>query len=460
MAEGKVDLLVLGGGPAGVAAAIRARQLGATVLLVEKDEIGGICMNKGCIPTRCLMEAAKLRWWLKRRGEIGLRVENLELEWEKLMARKEDTVKYLRMGTESVLRSNGVETVRGKGTFSSPKEVEVNGKTYRATNFIVASGSRWVESPVGSSCASRVVTTDWLLNLKEVPDSVVVLGSGPVELEAAQYLTFLGSKVTILEASDRIMPQEDREMSRRMASILRDQELNIITGAKLLDVEEQENGLWISYQGKRGQEKLSCSFFLHAMRKPALEDLSLEKVGLGKKDGEIQVDSYLSTPLSNIFIAGDAAGKPFYSHRASAMGILAAENALGEKKEFNPEKVPRTYYTYPQYASVGMSEAEAKERGYQVTTVTIPYSTNPMAMVSLETEGGVKIVSERKYGEVLGVHILGVNATELISEALLAMDLEATVEELARVVKPHPTFSETLAEAAREVMGKAIYLVR
>jgi len=460
MVEDKTDLLVLGGGPAGVAASIRARQLGAKVLLVEKEDIGGVCMNRGCIPTKCLMEVAWLHWWLKNRTELGLRVKDLEMDWGSLMARKEETVRFLRMGTESVLRSNGVQVIRGKGLFCSSEEIVVEGRRFAARRFIVACGARWEEEPFGSSFNGRIVNTDWLLNLTEVPDSVAVLGSGPVELEAAQYLRFLGSKVTILEPSSRIMPQEDREIARRMSSILKEQGVEIIVGARPLNVEEEGEGLTILYETKTGPSKVSCSFFLHAKRRPALEDLALDKAGLGKTDQTLHLDPYLATTLSHIFFAGDGAGEPFYSHRATAMGILAAENALGGRRPFQSERVPRTYYTFPQLASVGMTESQAKERGYEVITVTIPYGTNAAAMIGLETEGALKIVSEKRYGEVLGVHILGANATELISEALLAMELEATVDELAQVVRPHPTFSETLTEAAREVMGKAIYLLR
>ncbi len=460
MVEDKTDLLVLGGGPAGVAASIRARQLGAKVLLVEKEDIGGVCMNRGCIPTKCLMEAAWLRWWLKNRTEMGLRVRDVELDWGKLMARKEETVRFLRMGTESVLKSNGIQVIKGKGLFCSPEEVVVEGRRFAARRFIVACGARWDEGPFGSSFNGKIVNTDWLLNLTEVPASVAVLGSGPVELEAAQYLRFLGSKVTVLEPSGRIMPQEDREMARRMSSILKEQGVEIIVGASPLNVEEDGEGLSILYEAKTGPKKISCSFFLHAKRRPALEDLALDKAGLGKTDQTIHLDPYLATTLSHIFFAGDGAGEPFYSHRATAMGILAAENALGDRRPFQSEKVPRTYYTFPQLASVGMTESQAKERGYEVVSVTIPYATNAAAMIRMETEGALKIVSERRYGEVLGVHILGANATELISESLLAMELEATVEELAQVVRPHPTFSETLTEVAREVMGKAIYLLR
>jgi len=460
MVEDKRDLLVLGGGPAGVAASIRARQLGAKVLLVEKDDIGGVCMNRGCVPTKCLMEVAWLRWWLKTKTEMGLTVRDVEMDWERLMARKEETVRFLRMGTESVLKSNGVEVIRGKGLFSSPEEVVVGERRFAARRFIVACGARWDEEPFGSSFSGRIVNTDWLLNLTEVPDSVTVLGSGPVELEAAQYLRFLGSEVTILEPSSRIMPLEDREMARRMSSILKEQGVEIIVGATPMNVEEDGEGLTISYETKTGPKEVSCSFLLHARRRPALEDLALDKAGLDKTDKAIHLDPYLATTLSHIFFAGDGAGEPFYSHRATAMGILAAENALGARRPFQSERVPRTYYTFPQLASVGMTESQAKERGYEVISVTIPYATNASAMIRLETEGALKIVSERRYGEVLGVHILGANATELISEALLAMELEATVEELAQVVRPHPSFSETLTEVAREVMGEAIYLLR
>lgn len=459
MGELVTELLIIGGGAAGVAAAIRARQLGAQVILVEKDRIGGTCMHRGCIPTRCLMEAAHLLWRTKRLDQMGIEIEGARLNWDRLMSRKEDLVRTLEMGTEGVLKAKGVQVIRGIASFASPDVISVGPDTVKARSIILATGSTWEELSIPGGALPGVVTTDWLLNMRTPPPSVTIFGSGPVELEASQYLRFLGSAVTILEPSSRIMPQEEREMARRMASILKEQGVSIVTQAFLLCLEEGPEGLRAICEVKGKERVFESTVFLHTMRRPALEGLELQRAGLREGKGALETDDHLRTFSPNILAAGDVTGRPFYSHRASHMGLLASENALGIARAFEATKVPRVYYTVPQYASVGLTEAQAKEAGWDVISATIPYSINAKAMITMDVEGAVKIVSDKKYGEVLGVHILGPQATELISEGTLAMELEATVGELAEIVRSHPTLSESMAEAARECLGRALYLI-
>lgn len=460
MAQDRKDLIVLGGGAAGVAASVRARQLGASVALVEKEHLGGVCMNKGCIPTKCLMEVARLYHLLRKQTPAGVRIGQVELDWDEIMARKQDLVGYLRMGTEGVLKSNGVEILRGEARFHDSKAIEVEGRLLEAQGFVVATGSRWKPPAVEGMETEGVITTDELLELKAVPDSAVVLGRGPVELEAAQYLLFLGCRVTLIEAQGRLLPQEDREMVRRLASALREQGMTILTGAKLLRVERGEGALSCLLETKEGQRRIQASLLLHANRVPRLEGLNLDRAGIHASNGILDVDRHLRTSQGNILGAGDVTGAPFYSHRASAMGIKAAENALGQNAAWDPASVPRALFTYPQMAAVGLTESQAKETGREVRCATIPYSVNAKAMIGLETEGAVKIVSEARYGEILGVHIVGPQATELISEGALAMELEATVEDLASAIRLHPSLSESQVEAARECLGRGIYLLR
>lgn len=460
MARERIDLVVVGGGAAGVAAAVRARQLGAKVVLVEKDHLGGVCMNKGCIPTKCLMETARLYWRMKRAGQLGLVVPHVELDWSQIMARKEDLVGYLRMGTEGVLKSNGVEILKGPARFETPNRIRVGSEVLEGERFLLATGSTWAGLGITGDGSPRVVTTDWLLQMREVPQEVIVLGGGPVELEAAQYLLFLGAKVTLLEPEARLLPEEDREMSKRLSSALKEQGLTLLTRARPLEIREKERGVSLLVQTPEGEKGLEASFILHAARVPALAELHLERAGVNLVEGLLRVDAYLRTDQSHILAAGDVTGPPFYSHRASAMAILAAENAMGSQQAFEQARLPRAFFTYPEMASVGLTEAQAKERGHEVRSATIPYSVNARAMIALEPDGAVKIISEESYGEILGVHIVGPHATELISEAALAMELEATVEDLARAVRLHPSISESQVEAARECLARGIYLLR
>lgn len=456
----RIDLVVIGGGAAGVAAAVRARQLGAEVALLEEGLLGGVCMNKGCIPTKCLMETARLYWQIKRFGQLGLLVPNVQLDWGQIMARKEDLVGYLRMGTEGVLKSNGVKILKGPARFEGPDKIRVGEEVLEGERFLLATGSRWAGLGISGDAFSKVVTTDWLLDMREVPQEVLVLGGGPVELEAAQYLLFLGAKVTLLEPGTRLLPEEDREMSKRLSAALRAQGLGVLTQARPLEIRETERGLSLLAQTPEGEKSLEASLILHAARVPALEGLQLERAGVNLFKGLLQANPYLRTNCSHILAAGDVTGPPFYSHRASAMALVAAQNALGSSEVFAFHRVPRAFFTYPEMASVGLTEQQAKDTGLKVRSATIPYSVNAKAMMGLDTDGAVKLVIEENYGEILGVHVVGPHATELISEGALAMELEATVEDLTRAMRLHPSLSESQVEAARECLGRGIYVLR
>jgi dihydrolipoamide dehydrogenase len=305
-----------------------------------------------------------------------------------------------------------------------------------------------------------VITTDHLLTLREVPETVVVLGGGPVELEAAQYLLFLGSRVTLVEEEGRILPDEDREIARRLSSALREQGMEILTGARVLAIEKRKPLLCVRLESKEGEKRISAQRVLHARRGAALDGIGLAAAGLDPAPRGLQVDEMLRTALSHILAVGDVTGGPMYSHRASAMGIVAAQNALGTAHPFRTERVPRAFYTQPEVAAVGLTEREAKNRGHKLQVATIPYGINARAMMMLQTEGAVKVVADARYGEILGVHMVGPHATELISEGILAMEMEATVEELAAGVRLHPSLSESQVDAAREAMGRGIYVVR
>jgi dihydrolipoamide dehydrogenase len=454
------DLVVIGGGAGGVAAAVRARQLGARVAVIEKEHLGGVCMNRGCIPTKSLMETARLRRAIQRAADFGLKTTGLEMDWDAIMAKKDDLVKYLRMGTEAILKSNGVEILRGEAVFATPQRIRVTDRELVFPRAIVATGSVWAPPAVSGMDQEGVITTDALLTMREVPASAAVLGSGPVELEAAQYLLFMGARVTLVEAQGRILPQEDREIARRLAGALKGQGMEILTQARVTEVRRAPRGLAVGVEMKQGAKTVSVDLVLHARRAPCIEGMGLAAAGVAVSSGCISVDECLRTSAPHVLAVGDATGGPMYSHRASAMGILAAENALGEPRPLASDRIPRAYYTHPEVAAVGLTEQEAKARGLDVQVATIPLGISARAMMMLETDGAVKVVADARYGEILGVHVMGPHATELIGEGALAMETEATVEDLARAVRLHPSLSESQVDAARECLGRGIYVLR
>ena len=455
-----MDVVIIGGGAGGTAAAVRARQLGAQTTVVEKGHFGGICTNQGCIPIKALMETACLYQKIKKASDFGLKVSRVEVDWEQLMAKKDDVVQYLRLGTESLLKSNGVEIIRGTGCFMSPGSIRINGQERKAKQIIIATGSCWDTPDIEGIHEEGVVTSDDVLSMREIPRSVAVLGGGPVELELGQYLAFMGAEVTLLEEGSRILLQEDREISRRLSWAFRDQGMNIVTRAHVLEIRKDEEGFILRLEGKSGEQTLRAHKVVHARRRALLKDLRIEDAGLVSSEKGLPVDSYLRTSIPHIYAIGDVTEGPMYSYRASRMGMVAAENALGKNNTIDSSVIPRAYYTMPEVASVGLTQGDAKKAGYDVKVGTIPYSTNGKAMIVLETHGAVKVVTESKYGQILGVHIVGPHATELIAEGALAIQLEATVEDLASSIRYHPSLSESQVDAAREAFGGGIYVLR
>jgi dihydrolipoamide dehydrogenase len=457
----KADIVVIGGGAGGVPAAIRARQLGAEVVLVERDRIGGTCMNRGCIPMKTLLETARLYQAVKQGDRFGIKTESAVIDWVSLMDKKAQTIEYLRLGTESVLKSNGVSIVRGEAAFIGPNTVKIGQREITARAFIVGTGAEYAALGVAGIESEGVITPDEVLSMTEVPARVVVLGGGPVELELAQYLNYLGSSVTLLLEGKRILDEDwYGELSGRLVKELKSQGLNILTNTEVGRIVPGDGGLSVEYETKEGRESMTADRVLHANRVPALQGLNLEAAGLNLPNYSPKVDNRLRIDAHHIYAIGDCSGGPLYSHRAAAMGITAAENALGLDKVYDETALIRGVTTSPEAAAVGLTEKQARKAGYEVTIGLIPYAVNAMGMIRLDTKGMVKIVAEAKYGQVLGVHIIGPGAMELISEGALALETEVTLDELAESKRYHPSFSESLADAAREALGRGIYVMR
>lgn len=454
-----VDVLVIGGGPGGYAAAIRLAQLGKKVGLVEAGDLGGTCVNRGCIPTKTWHRAAYLHQALASGGEFGLRVESRGLDVPALRTRKEGVSRDIRMGMAGLLKNNGVEVIPGRAVLAGPTDVLVEGKTLTAGRLILCTGSV-LEIPDIPGLEDVAMTTDDLLGADALPGALLILGGGPIEVELASYLSLFGVKVTLVTPDARLLPREDQDTAQRVAQSLRELGVTLWTRRSLLEIRKGPEGPRALLSGA-DEEILPVERVLVSGRRPATERLGLGEAGV-KTDGRggILVNDYLETSTPGVYAIGDCTGGWMLSHAASAMGVVAAENVAGSRRKFQGRLVPRCIWTFPEVGSVGLTEEEAEKQGLEVETGDFPYAINGLAMCRNELTGAVKVVFDPRQGEILGVHIVGAHATEVVGEAALAMQLECTVEELARGLRNHPTFSEAVVDAARDARGWALYLPR
>ena len=453
------DVTVIGGGSGGYAAAIRAAQLGANVVLAECAETGGTCVNRGCIPSKVWLRAGDLIGRLKTGKEFGINASVEAIDFNALRERKNGVSAEIRMGMEALLQNNGVEVVKGRAVIKSPQEVDIDGRIFETKKIIIATGS--------SLCASEIpelkkaaMTTDDVLEMTSVPESMLVCGSGYIEVEMAFLLNAFGCKVVMATASARILPKEDSDTSQRIAQALREKGVDIISRASIESVKTSKTETTCNLSGPK-ERSVKVEKVLVSKRVPNTFDLGLEKLSVTlNEDKSIRVNDRLESSVEGIFAIGDATGGWMLSHGASSMSVFAAENAMGANNRYPFNLIPRCLWTQPEMGAVGLSEEDAEKKGFDVETGVFPYAINGLAMVRNQVDGAVKIVSDARYGEILGVHIVGSNATEIIGEAVLAMQLEATVQELARSIRVHPTFSEAVVDAARDAGNWALYLPR
>jgi dihydrolipoamide dehydrogenase len=451
------DVVVIGGGPGGYAAAIRTSQLGGKVVLVEAGDIGGTCVNRGCIPTKVWQRSAYLLQNIRMGQAFGLNVAVEKLDFAAIVARKNGVAGDIRMGMEGLLANNGVAVVRGHAVIKNPREVNVDGVVLETAHIIVATGS-CLDIPEIAGLEDAAMTTDQFLDLEQIPARVLVWGTLPMAVEIANTLNIFGAKVILATESARILPQEDHDTSQRIAQALRDQGIELLTKSTLTRVRRLQNGYEAILAGQ-DEKIIEVDRVLLSQRKANTSRSGLEQVGVKlDADGNIVVNARLETSVPGIYALGDAVGGWMLSHAASSMAVTAAENAMGQARPFPFHLIPRGIWTMPQVGAVGLSEEEAEKKGIDIEVGNFPYAINGIAMAYDEMAGTVKIVSDSHYGEILGVHIVGANATELVGEAVLAMQLECTVKELARSIRVHPTFSEAVVDAGRDALNWALYL--
>jgi dihydrolipoamide dehydrogenase len=454
-------IIVIGGGPGGYVAAIRAAQLGARVALVEKEELGGTCLNRGCIPTKVLAAAADMLAGIKRAGEFGISTGAVEVDMAALMERKRQVVGRLVSGIQFLLKKNKVELVRGTAVLTSPRTVKVilsDGaeQELEAENIILATGSGPALIKSLGYDGRQVITSDEALNLTSVPERLLIVGGGVVGCEFASIMAALGSRVTLVEMMPSILPGADLEVSRYLQGIFKRQGITVRTGTTIKAVRKEAGGVMAELDG--GEEIAADLVLISVGRVLNTGGLGLAEAGvaLGQR-GEVLVNERMETSVPGIYAVGDITGKIQLAHVASAQGLVAVHNIMGENREMDYRVVPSCIFTRPEVGMVGLTTEQARAQGYEVKTAKFPMMASGKAQAMGETEGFVKMVADARTGLLLGVHIVGPHASDLVAEAAVALEMNMTAEQLARVIHAHPTLAETIMEAAEGIHGLSIH---
>jgi dihydrolipoamide dehydrogenase len=464
MAQEELDLIIIGSGPGGYVAGIRAGQLGLKTLVVEKDpKFGGTCLHRGCIPTKALLHTAAVLDDIRDAGALGIDVASPSLDVAKVHERKRKVVDKNARGIEALFKkykTSGIQ--QGTGRLVGPHEVEVSTaggrEVYRARFILIATGSVPRDIPIARADGRSILNSDHILELERVPRSLAVLGAGAVGTEFASLFASFGSEVTLIEMLPRILPIEDEEVSAELERALRRRKIKVMAGTTLTGVETgTEVRLALDRGGK--SETVTAELLLSAVgRRPVTEGIGLEALGVELERGYVKVNGLMQTAVPHIYAIGDVVNTPWLAHVASAEGILAVEHMAGlQVRPINYDHTPSCTYCDPEVGSVGLTEAKARERGYDVATGKFPFTALAKASILGRNTGFVKVVRETQYDELLGVHIIGAHATDLIAEACAALTLEATDEELIRTIHAHPTLSEAVGEAAHAAHGHAIH---
>jgi dihydrolipoamide dehydrogenase len=467
------DVTIIGAGPGGYVAAIRAAQLGLKVTLVEREHLGGVCLNWGCIPTKALLRNAEVLSLLGRGKEFGFTVTGLEADFGAAVDRSRKVSERLVKGVGALMRKNEVEVIEGSGVLQSPTAVEValnpsaslrtgegGARTLETHSVIVATGGRARTIPGIEVDGKRVLTYREAIVLRELPASAVVVGAGPIGMEFAHIWSTYGAEVTVVEMLDHALPLEDEEISKEVERAFKRRRVQVMTSTRVEGVETSDSGVQVHVAGEQGEQVLEAERALVAIGvRPNSENLGLEQIGVQMERGTILVDGSMRTNVPGVYAIGDATGKLPLAHVASAQGIVAAEAIAGaETTTLDYDAMPRCTYCQPQVASFGLTAAQATERGHQVQVGRFPFRASGKALGLGDYEGFVKIVADAASGEILGAHLVGPEVTELLPELVLARNCELTPEEIARSVHAHPTLSEALMEAAHGVFGQAIHI--
>lgn len=463
----KYDLVVLGGGPGGYVAAIRAAQLGMKVGCVERDKLGGICLNWGCIPSKALLKSAEVMWNFKDAKEYGLSFDNLRVDFKQVVKRSRDAADRLSRGVEFLFKKNKIDKISGNGKLIAPNKISVTdnfGKEVaqvEGKNIIISTGARPRELPGIKIDRKKVITSTEAMILEAIPKDMIIIGAGAIGAEFAYFYNAFGTKVTLVEMMPNILPVEDTEVTAQLEREFKKQGIEVLTDTRVESVAASGNGVSVKISNKKGAQELKAEIALVAVGIQGNSDnLGLEALGVQVEKSWIKVDktSY-KTNVNGVYAIGDVIGAPWLAHVASAEGIRCVERIAGVETEvLDYNSIPGCTYCQPQVASIGLTESKAKEMGYETKIGRFPFSANGKAIATNESVGFVKLIFDAKYGELLGAHILGYGATEMIAELGVAKKLETTPYEIVRTVHAHPTLTEAVMEAAEDALGHPIHI--
>jgi dihydrolipoamide dehydrogenase len=463
MSEKEMKIIVIGGGPGGYVAAIQAAQLGANVTLVEKDALGGTCVNRGCIPTKALVQTASLLHDIGRAGEHGIVVKEYTLDFIKASERKERIVRQLRDGISYLMKKNKITVIEGTASITDTGRVVVTGddeQKLSGDKIIIASGSEPGSVPVEGIDGTDVMNSDDALEMQRLPQKMVVIGGGAIGLEFAQLFMRMNVEVSVIEMMPQILPTEDRELAKALERALKKEGLTIYTDSRVMRIGTSPSGAKEVLFSRGGTDmKVEGEKVLVSVgRHPFTEGLGLEQAGIALEKGRISVNDRMETSIKNVYAIGDVVGGVMLAHKAMAEGRCAAKNAMGREQRMDYKAIPRCIWTSPEVAAVGLTEQEAKQRYGDVKVSSFPFIANGKAKILGETQGFVKIIAESRSGEILGVHLFCPHATEMIAESVLGMQMEASFHRFNDTIHPHPTLSEALLEASLGLEGKALHI--
>ena len=461
----KYDLIVIGSGPGGYVAAIRASQLGMKVGVVEKAELGGVCLNWGCIPTKALLKSAQVFDYINHAADYGVKVKDAEVDFDGMVKRSREVAGGMSKGIQFLFKKNKIDHIAGHGTLKKGKKVEVkaaDGKVqvYDANHVILATGGRSRQLPSMPIDGEKIIGYREAMVLPKQPKKMVIVGSGAIGVEFAYFYHTLGTEVTVVEFMPNIVPVEDEEVSKQLERTFKKAGMKIMTKSEVTKVDTKGSGCKVSIKTPKGEEQLECDIVLSAVGVATnLENLGLEEVGVKTERGKVLVDDYYKTNVDGVYAIGDIVKGQALAHVASAEGIICVEKISGMHVEpLNYNNIPGCTYCSPEIASVGYTEKAAKEAGYEIKVGKFPFSASGKAKAAGASDGFVKVIFDAKYGEWLGAHMIGLNVTEMIAEAVAARKLETTGHEIVKSVHPHPTMSEAVMEAAAAAYDEVIHL--
>lgn len=460
----QMDVVVIGGGPGGYVAAIKAAQLGAKTCVVEMDKVGGTCLNRGCIPTKALYRNAEILNTLKEIDKFGISVSSYEVDINKVHDRKDTVVSTLVSGVEQLLKANGVEVVEGRAVLKDKNTVSVtlnSGDTREITtkNIILATGSKPSMPPIEGADIDGIMTSDEILNLREIPDTLLVIGGGVIGMEFAGIFNSLGTKVTVIQSGDGILKFADSDLTKRLTASVKKKGVNVQLNTRIKKIEKSENGYIITADSKKGEVTFEAEKVLMSIgRSPLTQNIGLEEVGVEFDKRGIKVNDKFETSVEGIYAIGDVNGKCMLAHAASHQGITVAERIMGHDSDANHDLVPNCVFVFPELSTIGPSEDELKAEGKEYKVSKFMFAANGKALSLGETEGLVKVIAD-KDDTIIGVHILGPHASDLIHEGVLAVNKKMNVKDIADTIHAHPTLSESFVEAVLGIKNEAIHMV-